>query len=194
MKRNVWFVVVLLISLYCVLSFSNKVLSYKAPYGITQFEALSEQETDSVDVLFVGTSHVYSDINPAIIWEKSGIATFNLATGGAGLWNSYYAIQEALKTQSPKLIVLELFGVTFPNLEYRADREIMDAVEDTLSVLLDSLQKEIRESPDEYQKQYFDMLEMLRHVLRVSKKNESNEPITLAHGLLVEAVRFIDSH
>ena len=74
------------------------------------------------------------------------------------------------------------------------DREIMDAVEDTLSVLLDSLQKEIRESPDEYQKQYFDMLEMLRHVLRVSKKNESNEPITLAHGLLVEAVRFIDSH
>ena len=74
------------------------------------------------------------------------------------------------------------------------DREIMDAVEDTLSVLLDSLQKEIRESPDEYQKQYFDMLEMLRHVLRVSKKKESNEPITLAHGLLVEAVRFIDSH
>ena len=74
------------------------------------------------------------------------------------------------------------------------DREIMDAVEDTLSVLLDSLQKEIRESPDEYQKQYFDMLEMLRHVLRVSKENESNEPITLAHGLLVEAVRFIDSH
>ena len=73
------------------------------------------------------------------------------------------------------------------------DREIMDAVEDTLSVLLDSLQKEIRESPDEYQKQYFDMLEMLRHVLRVSKKNESNEPITLAHGLLVEAVRFAPS-
>ena len=26
------------------------------------------------------------------------------------------------------------------------------------------------------------------------EKNESNEPITLAHGLLVEAVRFIDSH
>lgn len=73
------------------------------------------------------------------------------------------------------------------------DREIMDAVEDTLSVLLDSLQKEIRESPDEYQKQYFDMLEMLRHVLRVSKKNESNELVMLAHDLLVEAVRFIDS-
>ena len=73
------------------------------------------------------------------------------------------------------------------------DREIMDAVEDTLSVLLDSLQKEIRESPDEYQKQYFDMLEMLLHVLRVSKKNESNELVMLAHDLLVEAVRFIDS-
>ncbi len=74
------------------------------------------------------------------------------------------------------------------------DKEVMDAVKDTMSILFDSLQKEIRESPDEYQKQYFDMLEMLRHILRVSKKNESNEPITLAHGLLVETVRFIDSH
>ena len=74
------------------------------------------------------------------------------------------------------------------------DREITDAVKDTMSILINSLQKEIRESPDEYQKQYFDMLEMLRHILRVSKKNESNEPITLAHGLLVETVRFIDSH
>lgn len=74
------------------------------------------------------------------------------------------------------------------------DNEIIGAVKDTLSVLLDSLQKEIRETPDEYQKQYFDMLEMLRHVLRVSKKNESNEPVMLAHGLLVGAVRFIDSH
>ena len=75
------------------------------------------------------------------------------------------------------------------------DNEIIGAVKDTytLSVLLDSLQKEIRESPDEYQKQYFDMLEMLRHVLRVSKKNESNELVMLAHDLLVEAVRFIDT-
>lgn len=74
------------------------------------------------------------------------------------------------------------------------DKEIADSVKDTLSILLDSLQREIKESPDEYQKQYFDMLEMLRHILRISKKNESNEAITLAHGLLVEAVRFIDSH
>lgn len=126
MKRNVCFLTGFLICLFLTLSYSNKILCYKAPYGITQFEALHEQEKDSIEVLFVGTSHVYSNINPAVIWEKNRIATFNLATGGAALWNSYYAIQEALKTQSPKLIVLELFGVRSSE-EYTSDREIMDA-------------------------------------------------------------------
>lgn len=73
------------------------------------------------------------------------------------------------------------------------DREIMDAVKDTMSILIDSLQKEIRESPDEYQKQYFDMLEMLRHILRVAKSNNDNEPVTLIHGLVAETTRFVDS-
>ncbi len=69
----------------------------------------------------------------------------------------------------------------------------MDAVKDTMSSLIASLQKEIRESPDEYQKQYFDMLEMLRHILQVAKGNNDNEPIALIYGLLTEATRFVDS-
>lgn len=73
------------------------------------------------------------------------------------------------------------------------DKEIMDSVKDTLSILLDSLQKEIRESPDDYQKQYFDMLEMLCHILRVAKGNNDNEPVTLIHGLVAETTRFVDS-
>ncbi|NBI18953.1 XRE family transcriptional regulator [Neglecta sp. X4] len=73
------------------------------------------------------------------------------------------------------------------------DKEVMDAVKDTMSSLIASLQKEIRESPDEYQKQYFDMLEMLRHILQVAKGNNDNEPIALIYGLLTEATRFVDS-
>lgn len=125
-KKEIFFLTGFVICLCLTLHYSNHIFSYKAPYGITQFEAFYEQEKDSIDVLFVGTSHVYSDINPAVLWEQNGIAAYNLATGGAGLWNSYYAVREALKTQSPRLIVLELYGAISQG-EYRTNREIMDA-------------------------------------------------------------------
>lgn len=124
MKRRAVFIIGSLILCWCVMRYTDGALSYKAPYGITQFEALRRQPENTIDVLFVGTSHVYSDINPAVLWERHGIASFDLATGGACLVNSYYAIQEALKTQSPSLIVLEMFGSLRENL---SSREIMDA-------------------------------------------------------------------
>ena len=114
----------LLLIAFGIIRYTNGFLSYKAPYGIIQFEALHEQAPDTIDVLFVGTSHVYSDINPAVIWKQNGIASFDLATGGSHLKNSYYVIEDALRTQSPELIVLELLGVLGNHL---SDREVMDS-------------------------------------------------------------------
>ena len=66
---------------------------------------------NSVDVLFVGSSHVYCSINPVQLFEDKGIAGFNLAGGSQPVWFSYHYIKEALKTQSPKVIVLDVYTV-----------------------------------------------------------------------------------
>lgn len=68
-------------------------------------------EKDTIDVLCVGSSHVYCSINPVQMYDDYGIAAFNLAAGSQSVWYSYYYIKEALKTQKPKIIILDIYTV-----------------------------------------------------------------------------------
>lgn len=110
--------------LVTVLIWVNNIIMYKSPYGITQYEAFYEQERGSIDVLFVGTSHVYSDINPAYVFDECGVLSYDLATGGAPISASYYSIEQAFDYQHPDVVALELFGIMGWTLE---QREIIDA-------------------------------------------------------------------
>lgn len=62
---------------------------------------------ETVDVLFVGSSHVYYSYNTCQMYEDYGLAAYLLASPGQPVWISYYMIEEALKTQEPKLIVFD---------------------------------------------------------------------------------------
>lgn len=88
---------------------TDRVLRMKSAKGLEQFYGL---ERGSVDVLFVGSSHVYRNINPAVLFEQEGIAAYDLGSPAQPVWNSYYYTVEALKTQKPKLIVLEVYKIT----------------------------------------------------------------------------------
>ena len=84
----------------------------RTDYGATWSMYLQEPE-DSVDVLFVGSSLVYCDVIPAMIYEETGLTSYIMAGPEQTLSLSYYYIREALKTQSPSAIFLELTGVMF---------------------------------------------------------------------------------
>lgn len=73
-----------------------------------QFTSFYEQEENTVDVLCIGSSRVFCDINPAVFWKEQGIASYDLATSSQMIMHSYYAFKEALKTQSPKVAVFEV--------------------------------------------------------------------------------------
>jgi len=66
-------------------------------------------EDDSLDVINVGSSHVHCSINPVEIYKNTGITSYNLSAGFQSVWYSYYYVKEALKTQSPRVIVLDVF-------------------------------------------------------------------------------------
>ncbi len=86
----------------------NGVLRLKHEDGIRPMEIFYEQEAGSIDVMFYGSSHTYSDINPAVLWREEGIASFDLAGSLQPLWNTYYYMKESLKYQRPKVMVVEL--------------------------------------------------------------------------------------
>lgn len=65
-------------------------------------------ERDSVDMVFIGTSHQFCSIDPDLLYEEYGINSFMLATSAQTIPMSYYATMEAIEYQHPKAIVLEV--------------------------------------------------------------------------------------
>ena len=90
----------------------NRVLVMKRADGILTMQDFYAQPDGTVDVLFVGNSHSGINIDTATLWDEYGIAAYNLWGGVQPLWNSYHFIVEALKYQTPRVIVLEITAVT----------------------------------------------------------------------------------
>ncbi len=82
---------------------------------------------DTVDVLVVGSSHAYKHIDPSVLYEEEGISSYILGSASQPLWNSYYYIAEALKTQSPKLVIVECYKVSMQK-DYADDPTTVKAV------------------------------------------------------------------
>lgn len=93
----------------------NTTLSFKYTDGVLQMEDLYAFPEDSVDVLFLGSSHMGTNIDPTVLYEKYGLAAYSMWSASQPTWNSYYYLKEALKSQSPKLVVLECYVVVQDN-------------------------------------------------------------------------------
>lgn len=65
-------------------------------------------EDDSIDVLFLGSSQIMTAVSPMQIYEETGITSYNLGTEQQSMLSTYYLLKEALKTQKPKVVVLEI--------------------------------------------------------------------------------------
>lgn len=67
------------------------------------------EENDNIDYLFLGSSHVYCDIDPFLLDELSGKNNFNLSTGSQKLNGSYYLLREADSSHHVSHVYLELY-------------------------------------------------------------------------------------
>jgi len=82
----------------------NRILMIKSEDGYDQMQSYYKQNKNTVDVLFIGSSKIYCQIDTGILWDEYGMSSFDLGGAEAPTWNSYYLLKEALKTQSPKAI------------------------------------------------------------------------------------------
>lgn len=109
MKRQILKIICFLMIGILLFGCFDKVFSFKYSKCLDKFYELPD---NTVDVLFIGSSHVYKGIDPSVLYEEYGIAAYNLGSASQPIWNSYYYLEEALKTQTPELIVLECYKVT----------------------------------------------------------------------------------
>lgn len=110
MKSKIGKIILFLFCLVLLLFMLNELLKYKSNDGIDQMQAFYTNADNTIDVLFMGSSHAYSNINTGILYDDFGIAGFNLGGAEQSLWNNYDWLVEAIKTQQPKLAVLEIFS------------------------------------------------------------------------------------
>lgn len=107
LKRRISSAAALLVILSLLIKSTYNILSFKYGDGILGLEYLYEQDENTVDLLVLGSSHAFEDVNTAILYDRYGISSYILAGSVQPFWNSYYYLLEALRTQHPKMVILE---------------------------------------------------------------------------------------
>lgn len=107
----------------CILSITlaitYKILSWKDTTGayISATEQLYNTDDNLIDVVFLGSSHTYCGIYPAVLWNMYGIAAFDMAVSGQDRDSTVHYLKEVLKTQKPSVVCVDLYGLLFDRQE-----------------------------------------------------------------------------
>jgi hypothetical protein len=68
-----------------------------------------KQKENTIDVLFIGSSHCYRTFNPVIFDTILDCTSFNLGSGGQSPFTGFFVLKEALDYQNPKVVLMEVF-------------------------------------------------------------------------------------
>lgn len=117
MKRIIKTIALILIIAVVVVT-SGNILNWKtsADFELFNCDNFYSSPANSMDVITYGSSHAFCSMNNALLWENYGIAGYNFAAACQNPGNTYIYMQESLKTQRPKVMLVECFY--FANFGY----------------------------------------------------------------------------
>lgn len=101
-----------LVIILTLTAFTALVTPKRHSFGSTWGHYLAE-EPDSMDVLFVGSSLTYCNIIPALFWEETGLTAYDVTGPALTVPGEYYFLREALKTQSPSVVFVEITAALY---------------------------------------------------------------------------------
>ncbi len=133
MRRNIeiFLRILLALALFCGCFYVvDTTLEFKYDDGVTPMSDFYSFPEDSIDVLLLGSSHMGVNVDTTILCNDYGIGAYKLWGATQPVWNSYYNLVEALKTQHPKVVVLEELCLSH-DVEYY---EYANAVKNTMGL------------------------------------------------------------
>ena len=90
---------------------------------------------NKVDVVCLGSSHVYTGINPIQLYEEHGIAGYDIAGGSRAPWQDYYYLKAVDKHQNPTLVILDVYVYSKDSIgDFNEGRAIANLLNYPLSV------------------------------------------------------------
>lgn len=75
----------------------------------SRISSFYEEKKDSLEAVFIGSSHMFVTAYPFQLWEEFGIKSAVLGGNGMGVPMEYYCVREAIREQHPDIIVVDLY-------------------------------------------------------------------------------------
>ena len=113
-KKEVRSILIALFALLILLQGAGYLLTPELDVSGTNWKSYKNEPENSIQVMFVGSSAVFCNIAPAVVYETSGITSYLITGPEQTMPISYYYIREACQTQKPEAIFVELKGLFFP--------------------------------------------------------------------------------
>ena len=101
-KSILFLVILALLIEVCNLLFIPKHSLFKSSNYV-----ISGEKEDSIDVIFVGDSLVYSSISPMEIWNEYGFTSFDCADAAQIIPDTYDHLKYAVENQHPNVVFME---------------------------------------------------------------------------------------
>lgn len=79
--------------------------------GSDSVKGFYEEKENSIEVLFVGASTMFCTADPLVLYENYGITSYDYGSSAQPFELSLLFMQEAFKTQKPKVVALEMLSV-----------------------------------------------------------------------------------
>ena len=88
-----------------------------ADHNRQRVKGFYEEDKQSLDVVYMGASEVYSDIAPGYAYERDGVTSYIFATQANSILNYKSQLKNVLSRQNPSMIVIELNGAVYGDEE-----------------------------------------------------------------------------
>lgn len=117
----------------------------RTAYGAVWDPYLAEPE-DTLDYLYLGSSYAYCDVNPGLVYDASGLTGYVLAGPEQTFSIADWYLREALKRQSPQLVLIEATGLHFRRYQSYTQVNVgyMPCSENKLGAIFQAAEPELR--------------------------------------------------
>lgn len=95
----------------------------------TSYSNFYNEEENSLDIVYVGSSTVKEGIVPNQVWHDYGVTSYSINSAPTHPEVIKIAIDEIARTQSPKLVYIDLVGITY-HLKENATNFVREYVRD----------------------------------------------------------------
>lgn len=115
------FVIILCLLIYAAGNILRPTNTDIAISSINTFHSLPE---NSLDVIAYGSSHCFRSFNTAVLRDEYGISIYNYAASWQKLNTTLLFIKDSLRTQKPKVILVEMVYIDYVKEDSDVDGEI----------------------------------------------------------------------